>query len=307
MNLENIHSKLAVKKLRIMEYFGVAFDVFRVILKENKLFVVFAFLIIGARIIMSGLEYKYTIDIDYYNISGEQFEIIATLKKVFDALNFVIFIITVIFSGYFHRVIALKIENRENEMDLKDFFLKMLNLIGLIVFGEVILVILGFLGMFGAIIAMFCIVMTLCLSVGIFLYFEAYYIRDIGLLDLADYSLKLCDKNRFRKIFPTIVFEIGAIGVYYAILQIFITDVSVVSVKILISVVLVIILTFIGIYTYALNTVIFLNVEYDYFKNHKDSQFNFKNDDKIEGNPQVLNRFLSRNKDENTSKSDENK
>lgn len=106
MNLENIHSKLAVKKLRIMEYFGVAFDVFRVILKENKLFVVFAFLIIGARIIMSGLEYKYTIDIDYYNISGEQFEIIATLKKVFDALNFVIFIITVIFSGYFHRVIA---------------------------------------------------------------------------------------------------------------------------------------------------------------------------------------------------------
>lgn len=293
MDLENVRNKLYERKLRIVEYFGVAFDVFKAILKENMLFVIFAFLIMGLRMTVNGLEYKYIINIDYYSISEAQFDKIMTLEKVFDILNFIIFIISVIFSGYFCRMIALKIEKRENEMYLKGFFLKMLNLVGLIILGEVILVIFGLLGLFGAVVALFCIVMTLCLSVGMLLYFEVYYIRDIGFMDSVDYSLKLCDKNRFRKIIPTIIFVIGTIGNYYTILQIFTMNVSN---KILISVILVIILALIGIYTYVLDVVIFLNIEYNYFKNHEDNQFNFINKKKVEENHQILDKFLNNNK-----------
>ncbi len=290
MNLENVHNKLLEKKLGILEYFQVAFDIFRVILKENKLLILVAFFIIGARIVITGLEYKY---VDYSNVSEESFDVIVKLAIVFDTLNFIIFIISVVFSGYFHRVVALKIENRENEMYLKDFSLKMLNLIGLIVCVKIFLEIFGFLGMFGTVVAMFCVVMFLCLSIGMLLYFEVYYIRDIGFMDSIDYSLRLCDKNRLRKIIPNVIFGVGITVFYYIILKIFIMNIFA---KILISAVLVLILALIGIYTYALDTVIFLNIEYDYFKNYENKQFNFKNERKVDENHIILDKFLSSKK-----------
>ncbi len=297
MNLENVHNKLLEKKLGILEYFQVAFDIFRVILKENKLLILVAFFIIGARIVITGLEYKY---VDYSNVSEESFDVIVKLAIVFDTLNFIIFIISVVFSGYFHRVVALKIENRENEMYLKDFSLKMLNLIGLIVCVKIFLEIFGFLGMFGTVVAMFCVVMFLCLSIGMLLYFEVYYIRDIGFMDSIDYSLRLCDKNRLRKIIPNVIFGVGITVFYYIILKIFIMNIFA---KILISAVLVLILALIGIYTYALDTVIFLNIEYDYFKNYENKQFNFKNERKVDENHIILDKFLSSKK----NKIDKNK
>ena len=267
------------------------------ILKENKLLILVAFFIIGARIVITGLEYKY---VDYSNVSEESFDVIVKLAIVFDTLNFIIFIISVVFSGYFHRVVALKIENRENEMYLKDFSLKMLNLIGLIVCVKIFLEIFGFLGMFGTVVAMFCVVMFLCLSIGMLLYFEVYYIRDIGFMDSIDYSLRLCDKNRLRKIIPNVIFGVGITVFYYIILKIFIMNIFA---KILISAVLVLILALIGIYTYALDTVIFLNIEYDYFKNYENKQFNFKNERKVDENHIILDKFLSSKK----NKIDKNK
>ena len=290
MSLEDVRRKLLEKKLGILEYFQVAFDIFRVILKENKLLILVAFFIIGARIVITGLEYKY---VDYSNVSEESFDVIVKLAIVFDTLNFIIFIISVVFSGYFHRVVALKIENRENEMYLKDFSLKMLNLIGLIVCVKIFLEIFGFLGMFGTVVAMFCVVMFLCLSIGMLLYFEVYYIRDIGFMDSIDYSLRLCDKNRLRKIIPNVIFGVGITVFYYIILKIFIMNIFA---KILISAVLVLILALIGIYTYALDTVIFLNIEYDYFKNYENKQFNFKNERKVDENHIILDKFLSSKK-----------
>ena len=297
MSLEDVRRKLLEKKLGILEYFQVAFDIFRVILKENKLLILVAFFIIGARIVITGLEYKY---VDYSNVSEESFDVIVKLAIVFDTLNFIIFIISVVFSGYFHRVVALKIENRENEMYLKDFSLKMLNLIGLIVCVKIFLEIFGFLGMFGTVVAMFCVVMFLCLSIGMLLYFEVYYIRDIGFMDSIDYSLRLCDKNRLRKIIPNVIFGVGITVFYYIILKIFIMNIFA---KILISAVLVLILALIGIYTYALDTVIFLNIEYDYFKNYENKQFNFKNERKVDENHIILDKFLSSKK----NKIDKNK
>lgn len=297
MILEDVRRRLLEKKLGILEYFQVAFDIFRVILKENKLSILVAFFIVGARIVITGLEYKY---VDYSNVSEESFDVIVRLAMVFDALNFIIFIISVVFSGYFHRVVALKIENRENEMYLKDFSLKMLNLIGLIVCGKIFLEIFGFLGMFGTVVGMFCVVMFLCLSIGMLLYFEVYYIRDIEFMDSIDYSLRLCGKNRFRKIIPNAIFGVGIMIFYYIILKIFIMNISA---KILISAVLVLILALISIYTYALDTAIFLNIEYDYFKNYENSQFNFKNEREVDENHLILDKFLNSKK----NKIDKNK
>lgn len=307
MNLKSVRDKLSKRKLGIIEYFGTAFDVFRVILKENIWLVLFVFLIIGTRVLIGGLKYKYMINIDYFNISEAQFDTIMMLEKVFNILDFIIFIITVIFSGYFYRIIALKIEDRENEIYSKGFFFKMLNLTGLIILETVVLLFFGILGMLGAAIGMFCIVMTLCLSVGMLLYFEVYCIRDIGFMDSADYSFQLCDKNRLRKIIPSIILGIGIMtDFYYIVLQIFIKNVPN---KILISAIMAVILTFIGIYVYILDTVIFLNVEYNYFKNHENSQFNFINEKekKSKENHQILDKFLSNNKNESVEKTDKNK
>lgn len=76
-----------------------------------------------------------------------------------------------------------------------------------------------------------------------------------------------------------------------------------ISAKILISAVLVLILALISIYTYALDTAIFLNIEYDYFKNYENSQFNFKNEREVDENHLILDKFLNSKK----NKIDKNK
>ena len=45
MNLKSLQQELFERKMNIMEYFGVAFDAFKILLKENKFLMFFSFLI----------------------------------------------------------------------------------------------------------------------------------------------------------------------------------------------------------------------------------------------------------------------
>ncbi|WP_299572640.1 hypothetical protein [uncultured Leptotrichia sp.] len=292
MYLENLREKIFKKDLGIGETFSAAFDLFKIILKENKLLVFFQFILIF---------------IPFANRYYSRFlvNIIAFyeyLIPMFFLLNFVLaFAFTVAnnyFIAYFLRKIALKVEGRADKFSAKGILIKLLTLLGIGVGLRIILSVLENLSFIGAFLALLAYITAIVVFVWALLYFyDVYYIRNLTLSESIDYSLKLSEGNRLKKIIPGIIlivgFIIGIMIIDFPIPRILLDRAGTFLIVIVFSVIISLFL----LYFMTLQIVIYLNVENNYLKNEgKDSKYNFKDKEEIDlRNSQISNNFLDEN------------
>ena len=286
MNLENVRKEILGVKLDISEYFRVAFSVFKILLKENKLLMFFSFLItligvvsgvivIGEQIIGEAEIYEY-------------YDIVTKLILAFMSIVYLIFNIgSPFFKGYFFRKVAFKLENNTNNLNLGKLYIKVLKLLGVVLVLSVISIFAEKISSFiGSIVTIWALLY----------FFEAYYIRNLGLKDSANYSLELSKGNRYKVIVPNLIVGIPSlIGIVSAV---FILSNQRNGFIILMAFfIFTIIAAIILVYMEIFNIVVFLNVENNYLKNEgKDSKYNFKNKEEIDlKNSQSLNNFLDEN------------
>ena len=282
MNLENVRKEILGVKLDISEYFSVAFSVFKILLKENKLLMFFSFLITLTGVV-SG-----TIVIVAQLIGDEYYDIVTILILAFMSIVYLIFNIgSPFFKGYFFRKVAFKLENNTNNLNLGKLSIKVLKLLGVILILSVISIFAEKISSFiGSIVTIWALLY----------FFEVYYIRNLGLKDSANYSLELSKGNRYRVIVPNLIVGIPSlIGIVSAVFILsnqrngFIILMAFFIFTIIAAIVL--------LYMEIFNIVVFLNVENNYLKNEgKDSKYNFKDKEEIDlRNSQSLNNFLDEN------------
>ena len=286
MDLENVRKEILGVKLDISEYFRVAFSVFKILLKENKLLMFFSFLItltgvvsgvivIGEQIIGEAEMYEY-------------YDIVTKLILAFMSIVYLIFNIgSPFFKGYFFRKVAFKLENNTNNLNLGKLSIKVLKLLGVVLVLSVISIFAEKISSFiGSIVTIWALLY----------FFEAYYIRNLGLKDSANYSLELSKGNRYRVIVPKLIVGIPSlIGIVSAvfILSNQRNGFIILGFFFLFTIIAAIVLLYMEIF----NIVVFLNVENNYLKNEgKDSKYNFKDKEEIDlRNSQSLNNFLDEN------------
>lgn len=286
MDLENVRKEILGVKLDISEYFRVAFSVFKILLKENKLLMFFSFLItligvvsgvivIGEQIIGEAEMYEY-------------YDIVTKLILAFMSIVYLIFNIgSPFFKGYFFRKVAFKLENNTNNLNLGKLSIKVLKLLGVVLILSVISIFAEKISSFiGSIVTIWALLY----------FFEAYYIRNLGLKDSANYSLELSKGNRYKVIVPKLIVGIPSlIGIVSAvfILSNQRNGFIILGFFFLFTIIAAIVLLYMEIF----NIVVFLNVENNYLKNEgKDSKYNFKNKEEIDlRNSQSLNNFLDEN------------
>lgn len=286
MDLENVRKEILGVKLDISEYFRVAFSVFKILLKENKLLMFFSFLItltgvvsgvivIGEQIIGEAEMYEY-------------YDIVTKLILAFMSIVYLIFNIgSPFFKGYFFRKVAFKLENNTNNLNLGKLSIKVLKLLGVVLILSVISIFAEKISSFiGSIVTIWALLY----------FFEAYYIRNLGLKDSANYSLELSKGNRYRVIVPNLIVGIPSlIGIVSAvfILSNQRNGFIILGFFFLFTIIAAIVIVYMEIF----NIVVFLNVENNYLKNEgKDSKYNFKDKEEIDlRNSQSLNNFLDEN------------
>ena len=154
---------------------------------------------------------------------------------------------------------------------------------------------LSFLGALLALLAYITVIVVFIWA--LFYFYDIYYIRNLTLSESIDYSLKLSEGNRLKKIIPGIIFVVGfIIGIMIIVFPIsrILPDRTG---EFLIIIVFSVILSLFLLYFMTLQIVIYLNVENNYLKNEgKDSKYNFKNKEEIDlRNSQSLNNFLDEN------------
>ena len=278
MDLENVRKEILGVKLDISEYFRVAFSVFKILLKENKLLMFFSFLItligvvsgvivIGEQIIGEAEMYEY-------------YDIVTKLILALMSIVYLIFNIgSPFFKGYFFRKVAFKLENNTNNLNLGKLSIKVLKLLGVVLVLSVISIFAEKISSFiGSIVTIWALLY----------FFEAYYIRNLGLKDSANYSLELSKGNRYRVIIPNLIVGIPSlIGIVSAvfILSNQRNGFIILGFFFLFTIIAAIVLLYMEIF----NIVVFLNVEYNYLKNREENdRFNFKNiktsDDEADNN-----------------------
>ena len=278
MDLENVRKEILGVKLDISEYFRVAFSVFKILLKENKLLMFFSFLItltgvvsgvivIGEQIIGEAEMYEY-------------YDIVTKLILAFMSIVYLIFNIgSPFFKGYFFRKVAFKLENNTNNLNLGKLSIKVLKLLGVVLILSVISIFAEKISSFiGSIVTIWALLY----------FFEVYYIRNLGLKDSANYSLELSKGNRYRVIVPNLIVGIPSlIGIISAvfILSNQRNGFIILGFFFLFTIIAAIVLLYMEIF----NIVVFLNVEYNYLKNREENdRFNFKNiktsDDEADNN-----------------------
>nr|WP_314115520.1 hypothetical protein [uncultured Leptotrichia sp.] len=267
MDLENVRKEILGVKLDISEYFRVAFSVFKILLKENKLLMFFSFLItltgvvsgvivIGEQIIGEAEMYEY-------------YDIVTKLILALMSIVYLIFNIgSPFFKGYFFRKVAFKLENNTNNLNLGKLSIKVLKLLGVVLILSVISIFAEKISSFiGSIVTIWALLY----------FFEAYYIRNLGLKDSANYSLELSKGNRYRVIVPNLIVGIPSlIGIVSAvfILSNQRNGFIILGFFFLFTIIAAIVLLYMEIF----NIVVFLNVEYNYLKNQgENDRFNFKN------------------------------
>ena len=292
MYLENLREKIFKKDLEIGETFSAAFDLFKIILKENKLLAFFQFILIFIPF-ANGYYSRFLVNImAFYEY----------LIPIFFLLNFVLaFAFTVAnnyFIAYFLRKIALKVEGRADKFSAKGILIKSLTVLGIGAGLRIILSVLENLSFLGALLALLAYITVIVVFVWALLYFyDVYYIRNLTLSESIDYSLKLSEGNRLKKIIPGIIFVVGfIIGIMIIVFPIprILPDRTG---AFLIVIVFSVILSLFLLYFMTLQIVIYLNVENNYLKNEgKDSKYNFKDKEEIDlRNSQSLNNFLDEN------------
>lgn len=294
MYLENLREKIFKKDLGIGETFSAAFDLFKIILKENKLLAFFQFILI---FIPFANGYYSRSWVNMMALFGYKY-----LIPIFFLLSFVLaFVFTVAnnyFIAYFLRKIALKVEGRADKFSAKGILIKSLTVLGIGAGLRIILSVLGNLSFLGALLALLAYITVIVVFIWALLYFyDIYYIRNLTLSESIDYSLKLSEGNRLKKIIPGIIlvvgFIIGIMIIVFPIPRILPDRTGAFLIVIVFSVIISLFL----LYFMTLQIVIYLNVENNYLKNEgKDSKYNFKDKEEIDlRNSQSLNNFLDEN------------
>ena len=198
MSLKDARKKLINKKLGIFEYFGVAFDVFGGLLKEKTVIMisVFVFMLFYAVIETIGVVLEKSLN--YYQINGMEInETTVLLIEIINILSLGTSIILFFITAYFFRKIALAIEEKENDPKLMKFFIKTL-IIFLILNAAVFIINNMAESVIGEIFLILFFIVIISISIWGLWYYEAYYIRDFGILESFNYSLELSDGNRLR-------------------------------------------------------------------------------------------------------------
>lgn len=297
MYLENLREKIFTKDLEIGETFSAAFDLFKIILKENKLLAFLQYILILAPLISVVLGYLWLVMLA---LSGY-----AQLISMFFLLGFILVTALIIannyFIAYFLRKIALKVEGKADKFSTKGILIKCLAMFGISLGLRLILSVLEIFPFIGTFLAVLANIAMIVIFIWALLYFfDIYYIRNLTLSESLDYSLKLSKGNRLKKIIPGIIFLIVAIiGSIIIILPLssivrgFSNGIGVFLAVIVISVFIFLLL----LYSQALQIVIYLNVENNYLKNEgKDSKYNFKDKEEIDlRNSPSFNNFLDEN------------
>ena len=278
MDLENVRKEILGVKLDISEYFRVAFSVFKILLKENKLLMFFSFLITLTGVVSGVIVIGEQIigEVEMY----EYYDIVTKLILAFMSIVYLIFNIgSPFFKGYFFRKVAFKLENNTNNLNLGKLSIKVLKLLGVVLVLSVISIFAEKISSFiGSIVTIWALLY----------FFEAYYIRNLGLKDSANYSLELSKGNRYRVIVPNLIVGIPSlIGIISAvfILSNQRNGFIILGFFFLFTIIAAIVLLYMEIF----NIVVFLNVEYNYLKNREENdRFNFKNiktsDDEADNN-----------------------
>lgn len=291
MNLKSLQQELFERKMDITEYFGVAFDAFKILLKENKFLMFFSFLITFFTVTLVVVVQILKIVLE---IGGWEQDVAAGLM-IMSIILLLFNMISSFFKGYFFRKVAFKMENNKSNLKLSELFIKVVITLG-------ICLVLGLVFFFvDDKVAGMLNFLLIVVYVWALLYIEGYYVRSFGLKESIEYSMELSKGNRTRVIVPMVLTVI--VIILEVILLMFllkdesemITVMSILSFLVFLSITAIII-----VYMEILNIVIFLNVENDYLKNKGEySKFNLKNRQK---NDNVLDdefKSETENKDDN--------
>ena len=292
MSLENIKEKLIEKKLSTLEYFILAFEAFKNFWKENTLMMVSIFAFIIASIIIKIV--NLTLDEEllvYFRAS----KIMILWAKIFNVLDVIISIASIFVTVYFFRKVALTIEGNKKNLKLKELFSKASVLV-------VIFFVAGIIrnrmenSIVGVIFLIIFSIVSFCIAIWAFWYFEAYYIRNFGLMESIDYSLNLSDGNRIRKFLPGLIIALGIL-IFNIMTNIFFNILNIENfvANLIIIFIFVMILSFFVMYFQILDIIVFLNVEYDYLGENLNEELKFG----IENNLNEKNQILDDNKNKN--------
>ena len=292
MSLENIREKLIEKKLSTLEYFKLAFETFKNFWKENTLMMVSIFAFIIASIIIKIV--NLTLDEEllvYFRAS----KIMILWAKIFNVLDVIISIASIFVTVYFFRKVALTIEGNKKNLKLKELFSKASVLV-------VIFFVAGIIrnrmenSIVGVIFLIIFSIVSFCIAIWAFWYFEAYYIRNFGLMESIDYSLNLSDGNRIRKFLPGLIIALGIL-IFNIMTNIFFNILNIENfvANLIIIFIFVMILSLFVMYLQILDIIVFLNVEYDYLGENLNEELKFG----IENNLNEKNQILDDNKNKN--------
>ncbi len=284
MDFENLQRELFDKKLKMVEYFKKTFEILKIFLKENKLcaslFIIGNIWIFFSNATVQNILIK-------MQIGGQVEDREAILKVMASAfLTFWgILLVSVclgLLRGIIYTKVAYKIENRESEYKFRNVFFKYLTFIGIyllfcVLIGVIVLIMSVMATIFSLITKNFnsrfleyiifgaYLIIAIIVALNILYFIQTLYIRNIEVLDIFKYNLALSKKNRLRILIPTII--ITAINLVFVLpfsTKLFVFMPS--YVVFLIAVVCGFISSILGIAGIIMNTVIFLNVEYDYLK-----------------------------------------
>lgn len=272
MSLENIREKLIEKKLSTLEYFKLAFEAFKNFWKENTLMMVsiFAFIIVSIiiKIVHLTLDEELLI---YFRAS----KMMLLWTKIFNVLDVIISIASIFVTVYFFRKVALTIEGNKKNLKLKELFSKA-SVLALIFFVARIIITRMENSIVGVIFLIIFSIVSFCIAIWAFWYFEAYYIRNVGLMESIDYSLNLSDGNRLRKFLPGLIIALGIL-IFNIMTNIFFNILNIENfvVNLIIVFIFVMILSLFVMYLQILDIIIFLNVEYDYLGGNLNEELKF--------------------------------
>ena len=221
MYLENLREKIFKKDLEIGETFSAAFDLFKIILKENKLLAFFQFILIF--IPFTNGYYSRSL-VNMMALLGYEY-----LIPIFFLLSFVLALAFTVannyFIAYFLRKIALKVEGRADKFSAKGILIKSLAVLGIGAGLRIILSVLENLSFLGALLALLAYITVIVVFIWALLYFyDIYYIRNLTLSESIDYSLKLSEGNRLKKIIPGIILVVGFIIEFDSFLYLYISS-----------------------------------------------------------------------------------
>lgn len=295
MDFENLQRELFETKLKMGEYFKKTFEILKIFLKENKLctslFAIGNIWMFFSNAIVQNILIK-------IQIAGQVEDRQAILEAVASALLIFLGVLLVsvclsLLIGVIYTKAAYKIEGQENEYKFKNVFFKYLTFIGIyllfcIVIGVIIVIILVMAIIFSLITKNFnsrfleyimfgvYFIIGITVTLNTLYFMQTLYIRNIKVLEAFKYNLALSKKNRLRMLIPKLI--ITAINFVFILpfsTKLFIFMPS--YIVFLIAAVCGFISSILGIAGIIMNTVIFLNVEYDYLKRQAEEKEKLEN------------------------------